>query len=131
MADASDMANDSPPAHDRVVETRSEQGSPQVGIAIPSEYSLHKKAHSSAKLLSQRRNVPVGCRLHHCRHTMLYAVTWNVRSLVEEFGDGQVCRACGTTLCVCDCVCVCLPIYLPVYVCPYTLIVLVVKAVSL
>ena len=114
MADASDMANDSPPAHDHVVETRSEQGSPQVGIAIPSEFSLHKKAHSSAKLLSQRRNVPVGCHLHHCRHTMLYAVTWNVCSLVEESGDHQVCRACGTILCMC--VCVCLSIYLSMFV---------------
>ena len=47
MTDAGDVANDSPPVIDRVVETRSEQESPQVGIASPPEYFLHKEAHNS------------------------------------------------------------------------------------
>jgi len=98
MADASDVADDSPLVRDRVVETRSGQGSPQVGIAIPPEYSLHEKALGGAKLLSQCRKISVGRRLRHCQHTKLYAGTWNVRSLVEESGDRRVCRARSTSL---------------------------------
>jgi len=88
MADACDVANDSPLACDRVVETRSRQGSPHVGVAILPEYSLHKRAQSCAKLSPQCRNVPVGRRLRHCRHTTLYAGTWN----------GMFVRSC---VCVC------------------------------
>ena len=46
MTDASDVASDSSPVIDRVVETRSGQGSPQVGVASTPEYFLHKKAHN-------------------------------------------------------------------------------------
>ena len=67
MTDASNVANDSPTVVDRVVETRSGQGSPQVGIASSPEYFLHKKAHNrGTKLLSQCRCIPVGCRLRDC-----------------------------------------------------------------
>ena len=53
MTETSDVANDSPPVVDCVVETRSRQGYPQVGVASPPEYFLHKKAHSRVmKLLS-------------------------------------------------------------------------------
>ena len=65
--------------------------------ALPPEYSLHKKAQSGAKLLSQSRNIPMGRRLHHRQHTKFYAGTWNVRSLVEESGDRRVCCACGAS----------------------------------
>jgi len=73
---------------------RSQAGFAQVGVAIPSEYFLHKKG---AKLLSQSRNIPVRCRLRRCRHTKLYAGTWNVHSLVEDSGDRQVCHAHGAS----------------------------------
>ena len=42
MADACDVANDSPLAHDCVVEARSRQEYPWVEVAIPPEYSLHE-----------------------------------------------------------------------------------------
>ena len=42
MADACSVANDSPLAHDRVVETMFEQGSPQVGVVIPPCTRRHK-----------------------------------------------------------------------------------------
>ena len=54
-----------------------------------------KKTQSGAKLLSQSRNIPVGCRLRRCQYTKLYAGTWNVHSLVEESGDCRVCCARG------------------------------------
>ena len=47
MADACDVASNSFLTHDHEVDR---QGSPQVGVAIPSEY---EKAPSGAKLLSQ------------------------------------------------------------------------------
>ena len=40
---------------------------PEVGVASPSEYFLHKKAHNrGTKLSSKRRCIPVGRRLQHC-----------------------------------------------------------------
>ena len=72
--------------------------SPQVGIASPPEYFLHKKAHNrGTKLSSQRRCIPVGRRLQHCQHALLYAGSWNVCSLVEASGDRRICHACSTT----------------------------------
>jgi len=55
------------------------------------------------KLLSLYRRIPVGRRLRLFQHTKLYVGTWNIRLLVEESGDCQVCLArgayiCGTTL---------------------------------
>ena len=81
-----------------MVETRSGQGSPQVGIASPPEYFLHKMAHNRVtKLSSQHRCIPVGRRLRHYRRALLYAGSWNVRSLVEASGDRRICCAHSTT----------------------------------
>ena len=68
-----------------------------MGVAISTEYSMHKKAQSGAKLLSQSRHIPVGCHLRRSLYTKLYAGTWNARSLVEESGDRWVCRAHGAS----------------------------------
>ena len=98
MTDASDVANDSPPVVDCVVETRSGQRSPQVGVASAPEYFLHKKAHNRVTKLSfQRKCFPVGHRLRHCRRALLYAGSWNVHSLVKASGDCRICRARSTT----------------------------------
>jgi len=79
-----------------VVETRSRQGSPQVGVAILPDYSLlHKaKARSCTKLLYQCRNILVGYHLYCCQHIQLYAGNWAC-SLVEESEDHQVCYPLG------------------------------------
>ena len=81
-----------------MVETRSGQGSPQVGVASPPEYFLHKKAHKRVtKLSSQRRCIFVGRCLRHCRRALLYAGSWNVCSLVEVSGNRRICHARSTT----------------------------------
>ena len=92
MSVSSNVADDSPPGSDLVVETRSGQGSPHVGVASSHEYPLHKRVQRGAKLLPQCRRIPVGCRLRHCQHNVLYVGTWNVRSLVKASGDHRVCR---------------------------------------
>ena len=51
MTGATEVANDSLPSSTHVVETRSGQGSPKLGVA--SIYSFHKMAHDSAKQLYQ------------------------------------------------------------------------------
>ena len=88
---SSNVANGSPPVPDHVVETRSDQGSPHVGVASRHEYSLHERVPVSVKLLPRHGYIPVGRRLRHCRRNVLYVGTWNVRSLVETSGDCRVC----------------------------------------
>ena len=83
----SNVANGSPPVLDHVVETRSDQGSPHVGVASRHEYSLHERVPVSVKLLSRHGYIPVGRHLRHFRRNVLYVGTWNVRSLVETSGD--------------------------------------------
>ena len=51
----SNVANGGPPVPDHVVETRSNQGSPHVGVASQHEYSLHKRVPVGEKLLPRRR----------------------------------------------------------------------------
>ena len=55
------------PIPDHVVETRSDQGSPHVGVASQHEYSLHERVPVGVKLLPRCRYIPVGRRLRHCR----------------------------------------------------------------
>ena len=72
-----------------------------MGIAIPSEYSLHKKVHNSAKLLSQCRNFPVGHRLRHCMPAY-HVVRWNLECLFAGRRvwrpSGVLCRAVPVVL---------------------------------
>ena len=67
------------------------QGSPHVGITSQHEYSLDERVPNGVKLLPQRRRIPVGHRLRHCWHNVLYVGTWNACSLVETSGDRHVC----------------------------------------
>ena len=61
----SNVANGSTPVPDHVVETRSDQGSPHVGVASRHEYSLHERVPVSVKLLPRHGYIPVGHRLRH------------------------------------------------------------------
>ena len=87
----SNVANGSPSVPDHVVETRSDQRSPHIGVASRHEYSLHERVPVGVKLLPRHRYIPVGHRLLHCRCNVFYVGTWNVCLLVETSGDCEVC----------------------------------------